>query len=179
MPTKTLNTKDIKKILPHRGIAMTLHSATYDPNKPDEIEVRISPRKSFMYFSGHYPARISVPGYWIIETIILAIIKLFFPKKIIRCPKNMVFPGHWQGECVCLAGALLAKIKYPETKGLPHLREFSTKCKRPITPNDDFIIRARIIERITAHKQDIFSISGDLMLGSKVASTTTARGILI
>jgi 3-hydroxyacyl-[acyl-carrier-protein] dehydratase len=83
LPIISLNQKEIKKLIPHRGKAfMNLYHAIFDPEEPNQIIVFKRLTLKDHEFFGHLPGRPLYPGHWLLEFCNLAAILLIKLKKI-------------------------------------------------------------------------------------------------
>jgi len=86
-------------------------------------------------------------------------------------PGNSILPGHWQIEFICLAAALLCKMKFPDATGYPTVVGFEgVSFKRIIRPGNMIEISAKFNEYLKVHGIPQYFLSGEIRLNGKIAS---------
>jgi 3-hydroxyacyl-[acyl-carrier-protein] dehydratase len=106
-PYFSLTKKQIKKMLPHRGMAfMNLEHAIFDYTAPDQIVVIKRLTEKDFEFHGHIPGK-------------------------------PMYPGHWMLELCNLAAILLIKIRDIRTNGSPAIAAYDKiRFKRKVLPGE-------------------------------------------
>lgn len=63
---------DLNQMVPHRGTALCIDQAMYEPGKPEQITSFIFLNPENPYFDGHFPGKAMLPGHWQLEMMALS-----------------------------------------------------------------------------------------------------------